>query len=145
MRMFCEKRITVFEVKATLKVKNFIECLSVLCFLYHWSVCSQTVCLFTIPNIVTTRLSAFKMGISTGKNTVTCSIKTHIWGAVFYFMLQHTATSHVHISIHSSAPFVSWYAACMCIGVLLNGGEGEWTLMMGFLCSLDLNDDGVLM
>ena len=83
------------------------------------------VCLFTVPNIVTTRLSAFKMGISTGKNTVTCSIKTHLGGGFLCCSILQQP-----MFIYPLIPAIllcldSWYAACMCIVVLLNGGEGE--------------------
>ena len=34
-------KVAVFKVKVTVMVHNFIECLSVLYFLYHWYLCNQ--------------------------------------------------------------------------------------------------------
>ena len=54
-------------VKLTEKVQNFMECLSVLYFMHHWFLCSQT--LFVDVLLLITKPSANKVGIIYSNNS----------------------------------------------------------------------------
>ena len=72
----------MFKVKVTVKVQNLIACLSVLHFLYHWSVCNQTwVCWFTITNDQTKCRHSGHVRV-TVTSWLTVLLGTQRWGAV---------------------------------------------------------------
>ena len=50
--VLCINWIIVLKVKVRVKVENFIEFLSILYFLYHWSLGSQTSCVYVLLLII---------------------------------------------------------------------------------------------